>query len=177
MNYIIFGLVLLSSIFIFIIFWVKLGTKKGKTKTYAYAITFLGLVLPLMSVIGYFDFGISLLIIGVIFGILMAIGLAGYFVLPYAIVADIVKEDEQRTGDTSRAGLYYGFESIPLNIFQFIGYIIIGTLLELPNITNYLGQEYSFGYVLFGPISAVFVFISLIIFIKYVNADPSSVKH
>ena len=129
-----------------------------------------------MSIIGYVNVGVSPQYLGLLFGFLISIGLGGYYVLPYAIIADIVKEDQIETGDTSRAGLYYGFESFPLNLSQFIGYLLLGVLLEQQKITNYLGVSFSKGYLIFGPLSAVFVIISLIIFIKYVNADPSMSK-
>lgn len=173
LNYIIFGLVVLVSVFIAIVFWVKYGNKHGKTQTYEYAIGSLIFILPLMSIIGYVNIGISPQILGLIFGFLISIGLGGYYVLPYAIIADIVQKDQIETGDTSRAGLYYGFESFPLNLSQFLGYLLIGALLQLHSITNFLGITFSIGYIIFGPLSAIFVIISLIIFVKYVNADPS----
>ena len=176
LNYIIFGAIILVTVFLSIIYWVRFGNKHGKTKSYIYAIGSLIFILPFMSIIGFVNLGIPILILGAIFGFLIAIGLAGYYVLPYAIIADIVEEDQRRTGDTSRAGLYYGFESFPLNLAQFLGYLLLGALLSLPNLTNYLGTTFSEGYLIFGPLSAIFVIISLIIFKKFVNADPSFSK-
>lgn len=180
LNYIIFGLVVLVSVFLSIVFWVKYGNKHGKTQTYIYAIGSLIFILPLMSIIGFVNLGVSPQILGLIFGFLVSIGLGGYYVLPYAIIADIVQMDQIETNDTSRAGLYYGFESFPLNIAQFLGYLLLGVLLSLPDSINLFGViislTYSAGYLLFGPVSAVFVIASLIVFVKYVNADPSSAK-
>lgn len=176
LNYIIFGAIILVTVFVSIIYWVRFGNRNGKTKSYIYAIGSLIIILPFMAIIGYVNLGIPLIILGAIFGFLMSIGLAGYYVLPYAIIADIVEEDQRQTGDTSRAGLYYGFESFPLNLAQFLGYLLIGALLSLPKLTNYLNTTYSVGYLIFGPLSAIFVIISLIIFKLYVNADPSSSK-
>ena len=173
-NYIFFGLIILVSVFLSIVFWVKFGTKHGKTKTYLYAIGSLIFILPFMSVIGFVNLGVSPQYLAFLFGFLMAIGLAGYYVLPYAIVADIVKADQNETGDTSRAGLYYGFEALPLNLFQFFGYLLIGMLLEQASITNYLGTTFSSGYIIFGPLSAIFVIISIIVFRLFVNADPTA---
>ncbi|MHA2364215.1 MAG: MFS transporter [Candidatus Hodarchaeales archaeon] len=173
LEYILFGLVLIITLFIFYVFWIKFGNKHGKTKTYLYAMTYLGLILPFMSLIGNIDLSISVFSLGMIYAILGAVGLAGYFILPYAIVADIIEDDERRSGE-SRAGIYYGFEAVPLNFFQFLGYLLIGVLLELPKFTNYLGTEYSWGYVIFGPLASICVFISVFIFWKRVDADPSS---
>ena len=78
---------------------------------------YLAFVMPLMMFIGQLEFiPFPLLVQGVIFAILAAGGLSAYYLLPYAIVGDIVEKDERETGE-SRAGMYYGFESIPLNIF------------------------------------------------------------
>lgn len=175
LNYIIFGIIILVSIFISIVFWVKYGGKHGKTKTYIRAIGSMIFVLPFMSVIGVINVGIPPQYLAFFFGILMAIGMAGYYVLPYAIVADIIKADQIEKGDSdaSRAGLYYGFEAFPLNIFQFFGYLLLGVLLELPKITNYLGTSFSEGYIIFGLLSTIFVILSLVVFKYYVNADPT----
>ena len=173
LNYIILGLILLATVFVAIVFWVRFGSKHGKTKTYVYAIGSMVVILPFMGVIGNVNLGISPVFLGFIFGFLIAIGLAGYYVLPYAIVADIVKADSIETGEPSRAGSYYGFESFPLNIAQFIGYVLVGWLLSLPKVTNYLGTSFSKGYLIFGLISTFFVVLSLFIFVGFVNADPS----
>jgi len=113
-------------------------------------------------------------------------GVSGFYLLPYAIVADIVEEDEKRSGE-SRGGMYYGFESIPLNFFQFGGYLIVGILLQgelpivIPFIDNILGAVtnllvnwlgINWGYVLWGPIAVIFIVTSVFIFWKKVNADP-----
>lgn len=172
LNYILFGLILLSSIFVFLIFWVKFGNAFGKTKSFIVSMTYLGCIMPIMSIIGVIQLPISLFTQGVFFALLAAAGLASYYLLPYAIVADIIREDEKLTGE-SRAGIYYGFEAIPLNFFQFLGYLLVGLLLELPKYTNYTGRVFSEGYILFGLIFSLFIFVSVIIFWRFVNADPS----
>jgi hypothetical protein len=69
--------------------------------------------------------------------------------------------------------MYYGFESIPLNFFQFFGYLIVGLLLDnLPTYTDWQGNVFSLGFLVWGPVSMVFVLVSVLIFWKFVNADP-----
>ena len=174
-EYLIFGLTLLGVMFGGFIFWGNYGNKKGKTKSFIYAIFWTIIWIPLTLFVGQIEFVTQIvptLIQAIIFCVLIAMGLSGFYLLPYAIVADIVEEDERRTGE-SRAGMYYGFESIPLNIFQFFGYLIVGFLLEnFPIYTDWQGNAFSSGFLLWGPVSAVFMLISVIIFWKFVNADP-----
>ena len=96
---------------------------------------------------------------------LAASGLSGYWLFPYVIIAHIVEVDEIITGE-SRAGMYTGFNNIPLNIFQAMAYVITGYITGLPNML---------GYYLWGPVSAVFIFVGLLIFLK-VETDPDFQK-
>ncbi|MHA1975773.1 MAG: MFS transporter [Candidatus Hodarchaeales archaeon] len=174
-DYLVFGVVLLLSIFTGYLFWARVGSnpKYGKTKSYIYSMLYLALIMPLMMFIGQLEFiPFPVLLQGIVFAILAAGGLSAYYLLPYAIVGDIVEKDERETGE-SRAGMYYGFESIPLNFFQFIGYLLIGAMIDfLPSVTNYAGRTFSQGYLLFGPLASVIILISVFIFWKFVNADP-----
>ena len=180
-EYIIFGLVLLITIFCGFVFWGNFGNKYGKTKSFIYAMIWAAIWLPFTLIIGQNETVTSvipILLQAIIFVILVGIGLSGFQLLPYAIVADIVEEDERKSGE-SRAGMYYGFESIPLNIFQFFGYLIVGVILEeeIPILTVFtrtlsdlLGAGW--GLALWGPIAVVFILISVFIFWKKVDADP-----
>ena len=102
---------------------------------------------------------------GLILVTLAAIGLSGYWLFPYVIIAHIAEVDEIITGE-SRAGMYTGFNSIPLNIFQATAYIITGYITGLPNML---------GYYLWGPICGVFILIGMLVFI-FVDTDPDFEK-
>lgn len=181
LEYVIFGLTLLVTIFCGFIFWVKYAKRNGKTKSFIYAMIWGALWLPFTLIVGQIEpvtQVLPVLLQAVLFVMLVGIGLSGFNLLPYAIVADIAEDDERRTGE-SRAGMYYGFESIPLNIFQFFGYLIVGIILdeEIPILsvltdwlTSFLGTGW--GLTFWGPIAAVFILISVFIFWKKVDADP-----
>ncbi|MFX0210460.1 MAG: MFS transporter, partial [Candidatus Hodarchaeota archaeon] len=183
MEYLLFGLTLLGVVFCGFIFWARFGNKQGKTKSYIYSAIWMAIWIPFTLVVGQIEVisqVIPVLLQAMIFVIFAGIGVSGFYLLPYAIVADIVEEDERRTGE-SRAGMYYGFESIPLNFFQVIGYLIVGYLLQenfpfniptLPLFTDWQGHTYSLGLIIWGPIAAIFILISVIVFWKFVNADP-----
>lgn len=180
-EYVAFGVALLVTIFCGFVWWGKFGNRNGKTKSFIIAMIWMAIFMPFTFLVGQVGIfsqvlgiaqNIDVLLQSIIFVVLVGVGVSGFYLLPYAIVADIVDEDERRTGE-SRAGMYYGFESIPLNFFQFIGYLIVGFLLQnLPLFTDWRGNEYSLGFLIWGPIAAVFIVISVLIFWKFVNADP-----
>lgn len=171
-GYVLFGGTLLISILLGFIFWIRLGNSSyGKTKSFIYSMTALIFIMPLLAVIGQLELPIPILLQSLFIAILGALTLSCYYLLPYAITGDIVTEDELRTAE-SRAGSYYGFELIVMNFAQVIGYLLVGFLLELPKTTNYLNNEFSIGYIFFGPFASMIILVSVLIFWKYVDADP-----
>ncbi|UCG04256.1 MAG: MFS transporter [Candidatus Heimdallarchaeota archaeon] len=182
-EYLLFGVTLLGVVFSGFIFWARFGNRHGKTKSYIYSAVWMAVWIPFTLIVGQIEMIsqiIPILLQAIIFVIFAGIGVSGFYLLPYAIVADIVEEDERRTGE-SRAGMYYGFESIPLNFFQVFGFLIVGYLLQenfpfniptLPLFTDWQGHTYSLGLIIWGPIAAIFILISVIVFWKFVNADP-----
>ncbi|MFX0043385.1 MAG: hypothetical protein ACFE8L_10775, partial [Candidatus Hodarchaeota archaeon] len=72
-----------------------------------------------------------------------------------------------------KAGIYSGFPSIVLNIFQACGAFFIGTILSLPELTRDGAEPYSFsiGLLIFGPIVSVILLISYFYTKKYVQLD------
>ena len=54
-EYMIFGLVLLVTIFCGFIFWGNFGNKKGKTKSFIYAMIWAAIWLPLTMIIGQIE--------------------------------------------------------------------------------------------------------------------------
>ncbi|WP_455463074.1 MFS transporter [Candidatus Hodarchaeum mangrovi] len=184
-EYLIFGLTLLATIFSGFLWWIRFGNRSGKTKSLIIIMSWMAIFMPFTFLIGQISIfsailpispNLDVLLQAVFFVILVGIGVSGFYLLPYAIVADIAEADERISGE-SRAGIYYGFESIPLNFFQVIGYLIVGILLsDWSSFTDWRGFEYSLGYLLWGPISACFIVISVLIFWRYVDADPLKKK-
>lgn len=101
-------------------------------------------------------------LLGIVFLTVGGIGLSGYWLFNYAILANIIDADTRARGE-SRAGSYTGFDSIVLNIFQATGYVMVGYIFAIFGDT--------LGYVYWAPISAIFVLIGLIIFLK-VEPEP-----
>ncbi|MGQ4832370.1 MAG: MFS transporter [Candidatus Asgardarchaeia archaeon] len=133
--------------------------------TVVYLLWFTVKVLDVSSILAALLGVVPLQYQGLLLVALAASGLSGYWLFPYVIIAHIVEVDEIITGE-SRAGMYTGFNNIPLNIFQATAYVLTGYLTGLPNML---------GYYLWGPVSAIFIFIGLLIFLK-VETDPDFQK-
>jgi hypothetical protein len=88
---------------------------------------------------------------------------------PYIMYADIAEDDEKSSGDL-RAGIYVGFPSIILNIFQAAGSLLLGSIMSLPNIT--VGTAtFTMGLLVFGPICSGILLGSWLYTRKFVNLD------
>jgi glycoside/pentoside/hexuronide:cation symporter, GPH family len=95
--------------------------------------------------------------------------LGGWYLFPYIMYADIAEDDEKSSGDL-RAGIYVGFPSIILNIFQAAGSLLLGSIMSLPNIT--VGTAtFTMGLLVFGPICSGILLGSWLYTRKFVNLD------
>ncbi|HUU77737.1 MAG TPA: MFS transporter [candidate division Zixibacteria bacterium] len=157
---VIFGLSVFGTVMLCFAGWAYLSKKIGKKWALVAGFGFLALVLPL-SALFIVLLETALTVMGYVYGFLIGLGLSAPYLFPYAIIADIADKDERVTKE-SRAGMYNGFNSIPLNIFQAIALILVG----------YLGNEYYVERLYWlGPIAAAFIAASLPILILG-NFDP-----
>jgi GPH family glycoside/pentoside/hexuronide:cation symporter len=159
-DYMIPAVALILTIFIFLYLWRRSIQKLGKKKTLLYLFIIAAVFLPI-SLLGLIPMT-SYLVIGIIFMAGIGAILGGWFLFPYIIYADIAEDDEKSTGEL-KAGIYAGFPSIILNIFQAGGVFLIGTILSLPNLErHYLAEPYSFsiGLIIFGPIVSIILLVS-----------------
>lgn len=136
---------LLIGIMGFLFLWKKLIDKKGKKQTFLIILLTGIIVLPL-SLIGLIPGEINF-IITIIWVLAIAAFMGGWYLFPYIWLADLAEDADVRSGEGRKSGLYAGFPSILLNIFQAIALFITGFLLTLPNVP---GKDYSWGYVLWG---------------------------
>lgn len=162
-----FALVLLVMILVFFYVWGRLATRIGKGKTLLISNAILILTLPMTMVIGQVDLPIETVALGYFFIAVGAMGLSGFQLFPYVVIADLAHDDEIRTGE-NRAGMYTGFNNIPLNAFQTFSYLITGYVLSLPSVPN---KDYTSGLVLWGPICSIFVILGSLVLMK-TNVDP-----
>lgn len=170
-DYIIAAVALVLTIFIFLYLWRRTIQKSGKKKALLYIFILAAAFLPI-SLLGLIPMN-SYLVIGIIFIVGIGAILGGWFLFPYIVYADVAEDDERSTGEL-KAGIYTGFPSIILNIFQALGAFLIGSILSLPKLERYyVAEPYSFsiGLLIFGPIVSLILLISYFYTKKYVELD------
>jgi len=160
--YIAAGIIFLALI-LAVIFWRKQIEVIGKKKTLLIIFLF-GICVPPFSLLGIFPFSTNI-IFGAIFLSFVAAMMSGWSLFPYIIYPDLAQDAEKREGEL-KTGLYQGFPSLILNIFQALSLLLTGWLLDLPKISNGVGEPFTLGYVLWGPLCVVF-FLFIFWFVKY----------
>lgn len=162
---IIFGVELLSVVFVFFIIYQYTIKKKGKRFTLQLSMMLTVISLPFTLVITTSTGGFLLLAFA-------GAGVAGYYLFPYIIYADFAHKNEIMTGE-GRAGFYTSFPSIPLNGMQAFSAFLWGFIFTLPIVVPVPGDTtfVSQGYLLWGPIAALFIFLSVLVLFK-VDIDP-----
>lgn len=162
---VVFGVELLSVVFVFFIIYQYTIKRKGKRFTLQISMMLTVISLPFTLVITNSAGGFLLLAFA-------GAGVAGYYLFPYIIYADFAHKNEIMTGE-GRAGFYTSFPSIPLNGMQAFSAFLLGLIFELPAIVPVPGSAgfVSQGYLLWGPIAAWFIFLSVLALFK-VNIDP-----
>ncbi len=166
-DYIIVALIFLLSIFVFLFLWRKQIERIGKKKTLLLIFLIAVVFLPI-TLLGLIE-AIPNLILGVFFITGVGLILGGWFLFPYIMYADIAEDDEKSTGEL-KAGIYTGFPSIILNIFQGIGVFLLGLMLGLPDVT--VGTStFSMGLVIWGPICSLILLVSYFYTRKFVELD------
>jgi len=164
-EFIVFGVELLSVVFVFFLIYQVTIKKKGKRFTLQLSMMLAVIALPFTLVIGTATAGFILLAF-------VGAGVAGYYLFPYIVYADFAHKDEIMTGE-GRAGFYTSFPSIPLNGMQAFSAFLWGFIFALPETIIVPGDVtlVSQGYMLWGPIAALFIFLSVLVLFK-VNIDP-----
>ncbi len=162
------------------IFWEKMSKKIGKRHSLFISYGCLIVILPLTLVLGKIPI-IPDTVETWVFGIFLGFGLSTTYLLPNAIIGDLADEDERKTNE-SRAGMYTGFNSIPLNIFQAAAFLLIPFIhtphssgirsgLTISKLPLYLEFRSGVGLQWMGPIVAAFFLLSLPV-IYFGNFDP-----
>ena len=151
----VFTLILTGSGIFGYFFWSAISNKKGKNLTLKAGLICNLFSLPTTILLGKIDF-ISNYNQGLIFAALIGFSFSSVYLLSYAIIADIIDNEERKT-KINKSGLYSGFNTIPYNLAQTIGIFISGLIV------------YNLG--IMGPIAAIFIGISLV-YSRNSNFDP-----
>ncbi|MBY8978936.1 MAG: MFS transporter [Candidatus Lokiarchaeota archaeon] len=159
------SIVFMLGILIFLVLWRKLIEKLGRKRSLLYIFLTAIIFLP-FTLLGLLPMG-STFIFGIIFILGITGCMGGWFLFPSIIYADIATDDEKSTGEL-KAGIYTGFPSIILNLFQALGLFIMGMILELPSLGT---LSYSIGYVLWGPICSLILICAYFFARKFIKLD------
>lgn len=168
MEYLVVSVALLLGIFTFLFVWRRMMEKAGK-KTVLLRIFLAGALFLPVTLLGLVPME-SRLWFGVVFIAGIAAVLGGWYLFPYIMYADIAEDEEKNESGELRAGIYAGFPSIILNLFQAAGIILLGAIASLPDIS--VGSlTFSAGYVAWGPLCAVILLGSYAFTRKFVRLD------
>lgn len=153
-----------------LVVWAKHMKKHGKELTLQ-RVFLTGIIITPLSVLGYFSFSTNL-VFAVPFIVSISVAMGGWYLFPYIMYADIAEHDLTKTGKL-KAGIYTGFPSIILNIFQALSFLLTGAIIKIGyKITNIEGTKaFSLGYLIWGPIASIILIISLLYARKFIKLD------
>lgn len=145
-------------------FWTVNMIAKYKGKKVAFKLTLLGFILsfPIIFILGTNILPFSSLSQGFLLMFLLGFPLAGYLILPFALIADITDVDEKITGKR-REAMYFGMQGLVTKTAVGLATLVFSFLLKTYgySMNNYLGIQ------LVGIIASVFIIFGLIAFWKY----------
>ncbi len=157
-------LVLMLVIGLFIPVWRLLARRWSKGFAYGIGLTVAAVallftyLLPQGSVTGMF------VIVAV-----AGFGLSAHWVLPWAMLPDVVEYDEERTGQR-REGMYYGVYGLLDKIARTIGIFAVGWVLDffgyIPNVAQSARSLQGIR-LLFGPISSILLLLAVPLLLTY----------
>jgi GPH family glycoside/pentoside/hexuronide:cation symporter len=126
----ILGVLIIVSIFV-VIPWAKVANKKGSKKTMLISVALYGIgMVPFWFIKGYLGALAAAAFVG--------IGLAGIITLIDVFIADIVDEDELKTG-VRREGMYFGMNALFIRLAISAQSIIMGFVLKSTGYNPNLG--------------------------------------
>ncbi len=140
----------------------KIASEKGKKFTVILSLVLLCAAFFLIPSIGHWPFEISRALQGQILLGLAGIPVAAIFVLPNAMIADLVDYDEKVTG-SRREAMYFGMQGLMLKFAIALSALSFGFLLRT---FGYSSAE-PLGILLLGPVAGVFALLGLLSFSKY----------
>jgi GPH family glycoside/pentoside/hexuronide:cation symporter len=109
-----------------------------------------------------------------IFAIPLACCIAVTYVMRYVVLADIAHKNELETGE-ARAGIYEGFQGVPLNAFQAVGTTFLGWFLFVLQVSPG-PPPVNFGFFWWGPVYAIFLVFAVLV-LQFTDIDPDFSKY
>ncbi|MBI4507227.1 MAG: MFS transporter [Chloroflexi bacterium] len=137
-----------------------LAARRTKAFTYRLAMALVAILLPGLFFVGTLP-GIDPTLQGLAYIALLGVPMSALFVLPNPIIADIIDDDELRTG-LRREGVYYAVEETVTKL----GFALATALFALVLGTFGFSSEQPLGIRLIGPVAGLCVLAGLIIFVR-----------
>lgn len=138
----------------------RIAVRWGKARVYSLSMLFGALYFPALFFMGFVP-GVPSLLQGMIFMAPAGLAMAGVFVFPNALMADIVDYDELQTG-MRREGIYYAAQNLVEGLTVAMHSLILAGLLVLGGTT-----ENPLGIRLVGPVVGASILVGYLIFRNY----------
>ncbi len=145
----------------------RISKRVGLKRVMIASLVGFAVVFPLIALFPTPPFGLPHLAFGVIVMAIAGIPLAGFFIVPDAIIAAVADLELERSGQR-REGMYFGVNGLTLKINLGISTLVSGALLQ------FAGDPV--GLQLTGPVSAVAVAIGALVFLRYPEADVEAAR-
>lgn len=156
--------VLMLIIAVCIVLWKWVGQRWTKNISYVGGLIIVAICALLSFFLGKGDMNLMLVLAGV-----LGIGMASHWVMPYAMLPDVIEYDQLETGER-REGIFYGVYGLVDKIARTLAIILVGWVLEWVNYVPNVDQtpEALLGIrLLFGPIPAILIIIAIPMLIFY----------
>lgn len=140
----------------------RLALLRGKKYTFSATMLLSSILLMGMASVGSWPGAIPVAYQGMTFIAAAGIPLAGLFILPNALLADITDEDERITGQR-REAVYYGMQGLVMKGTIGLSALFLGLQLEA---FGYSAEGF-LGILLIGPVAALCLLAGLVIFRRY----------
>ncbi len=156
--------ILMLIIAAFIVLWKWVGNRWSKNISYVTGLIIVAICAMSSFWLGKGDMNTMLILAGI-----LGIGMASHWVMPFAMMPDVIEYDQMRTGER-REGIFFGVFGLVDKIARTLGIIILAWVLEIfhyvPNVQqtpeSLLGIR-----LLFGPVPAALILLALPILIFY----------
>ena len=145
----------------------RLSKRFGLKRVMIASLVGFAVVFPLIAAFPVPPFGLSPLAFGVLVMALAGVPLAGFFVVPDAIIAAVADLEQQRTGQR-REGMYFGVNGLLLKLNLGVSTVVSGALLQVWG--DPLGLQ------LTGPVAAVAIAFGAVVFLRYPEGEVEAAR-
>jgi GPH family glycoside/pentoside/hexuronide:cation symporter len=147
-----------------------LGKRIGKRRSMIVMCIMFAILLPFVGLIGIGPFSNPAL--GYLLFALLGLPLSLLFVIPNSLLADIIDRDREKTGER-REGLYFASQALLNKVGIALSATVLNILLKV-GATSTGDESQAVGVVgvrIIGPVSAVFIIIGLLVFLKFPDIE------